>query len=154
MWRLTVNISTTGLSRWKKGMSHRSARAYEWQALKTAVCSTWRLVPKVPKKPCMWGQEVPMTVHGVIPQKTRYLPPNNLKPKSSHMKAYIDNLLPTNSRTPLWKTYVDMTVFPTERAVSIELYRSFKTTSASIRDDSVLLIPISRHSQWYYNYLH
>ena len=70
------------------------------------------------------------------------------------MKVYIDNLLPTNSRTPLRKTHVDMTVFPTKCAVSIELDGLFKTTLASIRNDSVLLITILRHSQLYSNYRH
>jgi len=106
-------------------------------------------VPKVPKKPCIWGQEFPTTVHGAVLQRTRYLPPNNLKPKWSLMTAYIDNLLLTNFRTPPWKTHVDMTVFPTECAVSTELEGFFKITSESIRNDSVSLIHILRYSHLY-----
>jgi len=49
-------------------MSHRSTRAYERQAVKTAaVCSFEEVF-----------EEVPGTVQGVIPQKTRYLTPHNL----------------------------------------------------------------------------
>ena len=50
---------------------------HEWQPLKTAVCSTWRILVQhielnFSKKPSIWEQEVPTKVHGLIPHKTRY----------------------------------------------------------------------------------